>query len=486
MTIPAITQTELDGALGILPPASGKLLAVIGVSSGGTVDTPATYGNAKAMIADLGVGPLVEAAARHIETTGDPVVIVRTAQTTTGDMGTIDDSGVAGTAQGSITQTAATEPLDDYEVVILIVTGGTTGTTGITYKYSLDGGNNWSLEQALGTSLTLAISGTGVSFDIVTAKTFVAADTFNVVCTAPAPTAAELGAAIDALKNSAVSWELCHIAAPVDATNFDTIETKFAALQAAGKYRAWIGSVAVPTAAQTEATYLTALTSAFAAKETIVGELCAGACNLISSVSGRKYRRPVSFAVASLEASVAEHIDIADVNLGSIKGCSIRDDNGNPDEHDETVNPGLDDLGFTVLRTWEGRGGVFVNVPNLFSAADSDFDIMPKRRVMNLARAATRSYLERRLNQSILVDPTTGFILEAEALEIEAGGRAALQAVLGPAPKASSWSFVVARNDNILSTKTITVTVRVVPLGYVEAIDETIGFLNPALQVQAA
>lgn len=482
MSQPRVTQTELDGALGILPPSSGDLLAVIGVSSSGPVDTPATYGRVKDLEADFGVGPLVEAAARHIETTGNPVVVVRTGDTTAGDYGAIDDDDVAGTS--AITETAATEPRDDYEVVVEIVNGGTIGVAGITYRTSLDGGRTWGPTTALGTATALAIAGTGVSFDLA-AGTLVAGDTWSVRTTAPAPNATELGAAIDALRLSAVAWELLHIAAPLDATLFDAVETAFAALATAGKYRAWIGSVRMPAEGESEATYLSDLSTVFGAKSTKVGELCAGACKVVSSVSRRTYRRPVSFVVASREAAVAQHINIADINLGPIVGCSIRDVNGNPDEHDESINPGLDDARFTVLRTWEGIAGVYVNRPRIFSSEGSDFDIMPKRRVMNLVRRATRTYLQRRLNQPILVDRETGFILEEEAQEIEAGGNAALAAVLSGSPKASGWSMVLSRTDNLLSTKTLTVTDRVVPLAYVEFIEESIGFENPALQVQA-
>lgn len=486
MSQPAVTQTETDGALGVLPPSSGKLLAVVGVCSLGTVDTPLTFGRVAPLVAACGVGPAVEAAARHIETTGDPVVIVPTGSTTAGDYGAVDDDDVTGTANGTIVETPATAPLDDYEVAVRITLGGTTGTGPISYQTSLDDGRNWGPVTSLGTGLTIAIAGTGVSFDVTTAKTLVTGDQFTCRTTAPAPNSTELGTALAALQASAVTWELVHIATPIDATLFDLVETKIAAMAAAGKLRAWIGSVAVPTIAQTEATYLSTLTSAFAAKSTVVGELCAGGVKLVSSVSGRKYKRPVSFAIASLEASVAEHINIADINLGSIVGASIVDLNGNPDEHDESVNPGLDDVGFTVLRSWEGYSGVYVNRPRIFSSSGSDYDIMPKRRVMNLARTATRAYLTRRLNQPVLVDATTGFILESEALEIEAGGRAAMAAVLGAAPKASGWSFVLSRTDNLLSTKTLTVTDRVIPLAYVEFIEETIGFENPALRVQAA
>lgn len=481
MSQPAVNQTELDGALGVLPPSSGKLLAVIGVCSLGTVDAPATYGRVAPLVAAFGVGPAVEAAARHIETTGDPVVIVRSGQTTAGAYGTIDDSGVTGTT--AVTATAATEPLDDYEAKVRITLGGTLGTGPISYQWSLDGGRNWSPVTSLGTGLVIAIPGSGVSFDLETGETLVTNDTWSVRTSAPAANATEVGAAIDALKASIVSWEIAHIATPIDATIFDTIETKYAGLFAASKYRAWVGSVRMPDEGESEATYLSTLSAAFSSKSSKVGELCAGACKLISSaVSGRKYRRPFSFAVASLEASVEPHINIADVNLGPIVGCSIADDNGNPDEHDESINPGLDDARFTVARSWEGRQGVYVNRPRIFSADGSDFDIMPKRRVMNLARAATRRYLEERLSKPTLVSAATGFILEEEALEIESGGRARLAALLAPSPKASAWQMVLNRNDNLLSTKTLTVTTRIVPLAYVEFIEETIAFENPALR----
>lgn len=482
MSLPRVTQNELDGALGVLPPSSGDLLAVLGVSSSGPVGLPATYGRVPQLVADFGTGPLVEAAARHIETTGNPVVVVRTGQTTVATMGTIDDDGVAGTS--AVTATSGAAPLDDYEVVVEIVNGGTRGTTGITYRTSLDGGRTWSPITALGTGIVLAIPGSGVSFDLA-AGTLVAGDTWSCRTTAAAPNATELGAAIDALRVTAVRWGLLHIATPIDATLFDAVETAFAALAPAGKFRAWVASVRTPNVGETEAQYLAAMSTAFASKSTRFGELCAGAAKVTSSVSRRTFRRPVSFVVASREAAVAEHINIADLNLGALVGVSIRDANGNPDEHDESINPGLDDARFTTLRTWEGRSGVFVTRPRIFSSEGSDFDIMPKRRVMNLARRATRSYLELRLNQPIQVDRETGFILEEEALEIEAGGRAALAAVLSGAPKASAWSFVVSRTDNLLSTKTLTATTRVVPLAYVEFIEESIGFTNPALQVQA-
>jgi hypothetical protein len=480
MTQPSVTITELDGALGILPPSAGRLFALLGVSSQGPTDTPATYARIQDIQSDFGYGPLVEAAAHHIEKYGRPVVLVRTGQTVAA---TISAVTFTGTGTSVVTVHAGTLPWDDYEFKVRVIMGGTIGVTGITFQYSLDGGRTYSPTTALGTAVFYIIPNSGgVRFNFA-AGTLVAGDYWTALGEAPNWNGTEIGDALDALAASAVSWELAEIVGPIDATTFDVIDPKFSGMLNAGKYHAWVGSVRIPDPGESEATYLSSLSAAFATKATIFGELCAGACKLTSSVSGRKYRRPVSFAIASRNAFVSEEIDIADVNLGTLPGVAIRDANGNVDEHDESVNPGLDDARFTVLRTWDGVAGVFVNRPRIFSADGSDFRLMPHRRVLNIAHAALRTYFIRRLNQPVQVDATTGFILESEALEIESGARAVMRAALLAKPKASGIQFVLSRTDNLLSTQTMTGTARVIPLAYPEFIELSLGFLNPALQV---
>lgn len=209
---------------------------------------------------------------------------------------------------------------------------------------------------------------------------------------------------------------------------------------------------------ETEAQYLAAFSTAFGSKSTVHGMICAGACWLISSVSGRRYRRPVSIPIAAREASVSQEVNTADVNLGPLPGVSIRDDLGNVVHHDESVNPGLDDARACVLRTWEGIQGVYVNRPILLSPAGSDFQLLTHRRVLNIAHEVLRTYFLRRLNKPVRVDASTGFILEADALEIEAGARAAMRSALLARPKASGIQFALSRTDNLLSTKTMTGT----------------------------
>lgn len=481
MTQPKVTITELDGSLGVLPPSSGRLMAVIGVSSSGTANVPASYGKISALTAAKGYGPLVEAAARHIELTGDPVVVVNTGTTTNGAAGAVTFTG---TGTSVVTVDATVYPYDDYEVYFLVVTGGTRGTAGITFRYSLDGGKNMSALVSLGTAITYTIPNAGVKVDFA-AGTLVAGDYWSCRTTAPIYNAAQLGAAFDALRLSTHAVEIVQVAGVVDGTTFDTIATKRASSYTAGKYITIVANTRTPNLAESEATYLAAMDTIFSAKSDSAIALCSGSCRLISSVSGRNYRRPVSFVAASFEASKSEEINAADINLGALVGVSVRDSNGNPEQHDETANPGLDDSRYYVLRTWEGYQGVYVNRPRLFSAEGSDFRLVPHRRVLNLAHSALRAYFTRRLNKPVLVNASTGYILEEEALEIEAAARAVMRAVLLAKPKASGIEFTLSRTDNLLSTQTMTGQARVIPLAYPEYINLDLGFKNPALQTQA-
>lgn len=480
MTQPAVNLTQLDGSLGVQPPSSGEILYVVGVASSGPFNTPSTWGRVTPFLAAFGVGPGVEAAALHLSR-GKQVCFIRTSQTTDGAAGTVDSSAKTGTSAVTVTTTTL-KPLDDYDVYLIVTTGGTIGTTGIKIKVSLDKGRTLSAEIALATATSYTIPGSGVVLAFA-AGTLIAGDIVQVRTSAPKWTAAELLTALTAVSQSVVTWGICEIVGAVDATAFDTIETGFATITGLKKFRMWMASPRIPTVGETEAAYLSSLSTAFASKATIVGSMCAGSMLLTSAVSGRSYERPAVFDAASNEASVSQEIDTADVNLGA-RPVSITDANGNPLLHDETINPGLDDARFYVYRTWTTRAGVYVNRPRIFSAQGSDFQLVPHRRVMNLALATVNEYFERVLSKPLLVNKKTGFILESEAVRLENGCNNALRAVLGG--KASGWTTAISRSDNLLSTSTLTGDVRVIPLAYVENINLNVGFQNPALNLQAA
>lgn len=478
MSVPAVTITEKDGGIGTLPSGAAPL-AVIGVATTGTQDTPQSFSRIQDLTDEYTRGPLVEAAAYHIAR-GRSVLTVRTGESVAGTLGTLDESGFSGTA----TPTESGTPDDDFEIVVEFLEDGSVTTSNpdsdITYKESLDGGRTFSGTKVFATTdteITIADSG-GVQFAFGDGD-INKGDVLRLRTTAPNWNGTELGTAIDAARQSATVWHEAEIVGPLDGTTFDTVETEFAKMPD----RTWIGQARTPDEGEADSAYQTALDGVFGNKANNFGMVVAGSAEITSGVSLRKYRRSPVVAVASLANRVDEDVDLAEIDIGSLSGVSIRDSKGNPKHHDELVNPGLDDLRFTVLRTHEGIQGVYVNNPRIFSAAGSDFEFLQHRRVINLAKRAIRVFFARRLSKSIQVNKSTGKILESEALEIEAGANALLRGTVLAKPKASAASLSLSRDDNLLSTKTLTGQLSIVPLAYPKAINLEIGFTNPALQV---
>lgn len=480
MTLPAVTITQVDGGLGVQPPAGGNYLAVIGPATSGAYLTPATYARPKDIIGAFTSGPLVEEACIWAQRFGRPVIAIRTQGDTVGSYGAVVKTGT-GT---SVATAGVTEPLDDLDIMIVVVAGGTIGVTGITYQWSDDGGRTRSPVTALGVANTILVPNTGVTIALG-AGTLVAGDTFTMPVKQSAPNAAHVGTALLALQNSNLPWEFAHFAFPLDATLFDQIETSFAGLFAAGRYKTWIGGFRRKDVGETEAAYKTAFDTAFAAKTTIIGTVTAGDAKISSAVDGSVYRRRASAYVGPLQASVSEEINIADISLGPLSGVQISDGNGNPDNHDEAANPGLDDSRALTLRSWQNREGVFVTRPRILCPTGSDFTIQPYRRVMNLYMTTILGYLQERLSKPLRVSKKTGLLLEADAVEIERGAIARLRPALLSKPKASDITFAISRTDNVLSTKTLTCDGGILPLFYPEFINMTLGFFNPALLVVA-
>jgi hypothetical protein len=475
MSQPAVVLVELDGAIGTLP-TGVNALAIIATATAGPIATPATFAQRKDVISNFTGGQLVESAGYWIENKKRPALLTRATTATPGTNGSVTHTGA-----GTSVVTASGAPTDEFEIQLDFLTAGTIGVAGITFTYSLDGGRTKSPVIALGIANSYLIPGSGATANFA-AGTVLANQREAWSTVAPAFDAAGLGAAITALAASNIAWDVLYIAGPMTAALFDVVETAFGSLPD----KCWIGEFRKPTSGESEATYKTAFDTAFSAKATTKGGVCAGGAWVTSGIGYQKFFRPIGIPAACHIAFLSEEEDGAQIDLGSLPGVSIRDTNGNPLHHDESVNPGLDDSRAITLRTWGSDvQGVYINNPRLLSAAGSDFEFIQHRRVMNIAKRALRLYFQRRLSKKIVVDKLTGFIKETEAREIESGANAVLRAVLLQKPKASASLVTISRTDNLLSTKTLTVQATVTPLAYPKLINLNIGFRNPALQTVA-
>ncbi|WP_156338487.1 DUF2586 family protein [Chondromyces crocatus] len=475
-----MNMNVLDGARGVMPPSFGDVMAIVGPAADGPLNMPAAFGQAKHVIANYRSGSSVEAACYAIEYTGKPVVFVRTGETTQGSLSAVDALSFRGTSVPTLD--AASFADDEYEVLLVFPRGGTVGTAGITYRWSLDGGRTLSPETALGqvSSITLPEGG-NLKLDL--AQGSVLAGDWLSFRSRPAQWSnEELSSALTALRHTNLSWRVAQVLGSLDPTALAVIGAELGVMAQAGKYRWAIGNVRGPNLGEEPAAYVTALAAAFSGVSDKRLALCAGYAKILSSVSRRVYRRPISLAVAARAIGVDAAIDLAELDLGALPGVQIRDANQNPDEHDEAVFPGLDDARFTTLRSVEGYEGVYITNPRLFSPTGSDFTFIQHRRVMDIACEVVRTKLMRRLSKPLHVHESTGFILEEEARDIESGVNSALRTALLAKKRASFVKFVLSRTDNILSTFTLNGQAFIVPLGYPKFINTDIGFHNPALR----
>lgn len=484
---PRTRITIQNNALGILPPQFGSLVALTGYASGGTPNQPYTFGTVKSLEGALIDGPLVEAAAHVIERYGNPVVCIPTAASTAAVVGApvFDGSGTSVPAAAA----DVPGPVNDLEIFIAVVDSegtNTIGTDDITVQYSLDNGRNMSGNILLPATGIFPVPGSGVTVTFA-AGTLLVGDTTYVKVDAPQWSGTELADAVEALSLSKVNWDILEIVGELVPTNVVTLETKFAGLAAAGKFRMYVGSAALPDVGETDAAYQATLQAAWANTATVYGSITAGATLMVSSLTGQIFLRPVSYVFAPWLAHLSEEQDAAALIYGPLP-CTVYDDNGNLVDrcHDETIYPGLDDMRFTVLRSWTSYAGTYVNNPRMMSPEGSDFKYCQARRVINIAAAVLQRYFDLRLSVAVAVDSKTGKILEEEAKEMESGAVAAMAAALTAKPKASAVSCVVSRDDNILSTELINVTARVTPLGYPKAIEIDLAFDNPAANTALA
>jgi len=473
-----VILNQLDNQLGLVDDG-GRRGAIVACATGGPIGEPAIYARKSDVVAAFTSGRLVEAACWVLDTTGRPVVLCRADKTTDGGYGTIDDDGVTGTV--TITAHSATKPLDDYEARIDFVAGGTVGTTGITYRWSLDDGRTQSAETALGTALTLTIAEAGVALDLDTGETVVAGDYVRVRTTGPAPNATQLGDAMTALEQTENQWEICLVDAPIDASLFGAITSAATSMEANGLEPRFLGAFRVPDIGETEAQYKTAFDTIFSTLTSRRACIGFGSSENQSPISQRRYLTRLGADMLATVLPLPLGRDPARVGNGPRPATVSITERGNPKHHDEALFPGADDSRASTYRSRRRKRGVYWKNIRVLSETGSDFRYWQHLDVMSTARRIVRDALEDFSSDDVEVTETTGYIVEEEAAHIDEVVNAALATGLGNA--VSAVEFKLSRTDNILSTFKLRGALRVTPLGYVKFFEVDVGFYNPALNV---
>jgi hypothetical protein len=514
MTAQGVNITIQDNQLGQAPPGQGQTELVIGCGSSSTYNyTPITSTNPNAFTTGNNYGPGPELAAFIANQTGNPVTLCQVPAAGVGTNTTVY-AAVTNNAASTAAATLSGTPNDDGYFVVTCITDGnagagtTFGTAGIVLGISRDGGATNFATVSLLTATAVTTGAftniTGLSLATLTGKIYTG-DKLYWVSTGPTYSDAAVQSALQAAikiqsqtfqdifvpgGSSAASGAGALGAQSADVTAFDgymstlaTTSKRFSRLLCSARDAVWGGA-----STETELTWIGSLETQFASSSSLRVGVCAGHYRFISQVDQSQLRRNLLWGAGARDSAVLIQVDLGEVDLGGLQNLvlPVKADpfgNGNFFYHDESMNPGLDAA--RMLAAWQivGQLGVYIMNPNLMAPVGSDFNWLQHGHVIDVASAEMYTYFTKLLSKSVRVSAKTGFILPQDRNRIQAGANAVLANGLVQPGAVSAAFVVVSPSDNILSTATLTVTLSVVPLGYIKAVNLTIQFLNPAYVV---
>ena len=477
---PSVNFVILTNGLGQLPTSPSQAICVLGTSSGGTNSVVVgPYTRATQVVTDNGYGPGPELTA-YLAAAGLTVYFCRTETTTNGS-----NTAVTHTGTGASTMTVTGNPFDTYNVIVTVVRAGTAGTDPEPgFTVSLDGGLTISgeIRMPASTSYTGLAATTGLTLAF-TAATLVVGDTYTFQSTAPTSNSSAVQTALAALRDDQHVVGMAYVVGGMPASTASaTLTTAESFLPKKKPIRVIVEArdISVSTG-ETEAQWMTSIENdyaTFASDDGLVG-VAATPSLVPSAVSGIQFRRGGGGMWAGIlrAGQVRFGRSIGAVEDGALAGITTV-------FHDEALNPGLTADRFIALTSYPGLIGYYIALPNMMTNPGSDFSELQFGRVMDEVTRTNYQFFVKKLNTDVRVESSgarKGKILKKDALSLQAGANSAQNAAVVATGNASAVSVLVSQDDNILSTKTLTVLTEVLPLGYIETITITQTFVNPAI-----
>lgn len=512
MAVGDVTITIQDNFGGSIVVPQNTVQVVLGTCSGGVVGTPVVasgIGGPKVLQSALGYGIGVEAASLSC-LAGGTVIYWKTATKTKGTGSSVTaTAGNTSTSVLTLTQDATNGAYDDGFFVVKVITGGTIGTSA-TIAISADAGRNYGPNIALGTANTYVISNWGTTINFA-AGTLVTGDTFTFATYAASSDPSDVNGGISQvltmLQNSTyglTGWGSLHIVGGRTGTqtakgyqysDAHSVQGYLDGMATADVFSGAILSArdASPAAkwggtAETEAAWISSLSTDYGAPSDRRIMACAGFYNMPSATPNASFgswvpRRSLAWAVAARQVAIALKTLASRVSDGPLSQITVNSASDPTDGfvyHDERNVGGLDAAHFCSATTRVGYKGFFAATPWLMSPFGSDYDLWPKRVLMDAACYIVRQRALLFLNSDTRLN-ANGTIFETDARGVEAALKGALDSALTSTGQISACQVSVDRTTNVQATKQFVVTVTIQARGYILNIPITIGFGAVAL-----
>lgn len=482
MSATPITVNVRQGRRAALPVSNATLL--IGPASAGTDNAIVAIGSTSALVdefcaASTAPGPLVQLAAMYLSIAKAPIYCMRINDSVAATIGSVTVTRV-GTSSGTMADNSSA-PVDAFSVIIEILTSGI--RTAMTYRYSLDGGDNYTGPRTGAATITLGTSGVSLTLtDGGGGTKFEAGDVFSFTSSGPGWASADMQAALDAWISSGIRVRRIHAVGQSSTTIHSAIITRMGTAANSYKYARIIEETDDQGSGESVATWQASVLSDYAitSNRTI---LMAGWAEMSMVLNqddlALQLRRPIAWLVGPRMAAIDVSQDPGAVIDGPLVGAIVSEDY--PIPQDGRIYTAFDENGITYVQSYIGRAGMYCAGGFTRSDAGTDYYRVAHAQIIDVACETLYDIMLDYINTSVAANPD-GTILEAEAKGIEARLNAAIEAVLvnvqpqRVSPADDGSYCVVDRTNDIVDDETLYVTTTLTPRGFIGSIVLTIGY----------
>lgn len=460
-----------DGNLGRGSGGVDRAQVKIGVSSA-TSSVPMLITNTMSpdeIKEKLGYSPLADACIDATENGLKTIYVIPVAADVEGKTSEVKHTG---TGTGTVGVTGS--PNNAYDIAVDIVTSGNTNDG--TFRYSIDGGNNFSDELTIPLNGEYEITGTGLTLKFTdaedTEESFVENDAYAFNTTAPTMSNASVLKAVEKLIDFNKTIEICHIvgvsgkalwaALQSEAKDFLNLYKKplifLCEARSCGKDESldeYMAAMELERKGISSLYVCVSLTYAIYQRK----DLRVQTINMAGVISGL-----IGSAKESLSIGCVEEFPVSCAKLLKMVPEGI-----------EAYSEQFDAMGYTVFRQYSGRDDFYVANANVMAPAGSDFPYVESVRVLNRIVREIAKQASDKIQAE--VDPED---LEGSVAKIEAHLNIAMEQCERDKIISSGEATIDTENLNILADETMDVNVVWVPMGTVRRFNLTFAVNNPA------
>ncbi|HEV8246077.1 MAG TPA: DUF2586 family protein [Polyangiaceae bacterium] len=479
------TLTVRDPGQGLTQEATSTPL-VYGPCSNGTANVLESFNSIPDLLTAHPQGPATETAAYILAQGGGPIRFMKSAASVAAANSVVTSVG------GGPVVTVAGTAADFYDAIIEIVLGGALGTA--TFRYTLDGGKNYSATLLTPSGLTYVIPNTGITATF-TAGTQIAGATHSFTCTPAMWNSTDLGTAFAVLNIDFTPWDFFvgagrHASAAAAATVGASLQSSLEGLITSQR---WVRGMIDAGNEATAAGVVTAYASTVSPRLMYVYK----GLRRATPKAFQGWGTPMLGAVDGMAMLAAR--SLISTHLGRYLSHNLTSFGATAIDYDEEKSAALNSAKIATLRTIPGVAGIWNKCDWLKAADGSDFLRWHFGRVMDTACRTTFLGLLPFLNVGLRTQTRvvggvtyTGTLDDREITRIEDTVNGQLSAVLkqpanieGTPGHVTDVRYIIDKTWDAATNQSIKGEVTIVRLAYAEKFRTQLGFAAQILPLAA-